>query len=126
MVRQNLPPLVLHGVAQTRPTDTYLTWGFTFNHRWLVNRSALGQRADGTLVFAYGYKVRPVTIANYLVAAGSQIAIDLDMNGYFPAGYTYQRVGSQVKGTKINVNVVHPPTIYFHIYQKDFFSVQSL
>lgn len=126
MIRQNMYPLVDQGVSQTKSSDTYRTWGFTFNHRWLVNRSALGVRADGTFVFIYGHNITPSTIADYLVQAGARFAIDLDMNGYFPAGFIYRHVGSSVIGSRINPHVVHFPAIYLVPYQKDFFSVQSL
>ena len=124
MVRENLPPFVDHGVPQTRSTDTYRTWGFTFNYRWLVNRSALGQLADGSLVFAYGHNVRPSTVADVLAAAGARFAIDLDMNGYFPGGFTYRHSGINTIGARLNPYVVHSPSIYFKVYQKDFFAVE--
>lgn len=123
MVRQNLPPFVDNGMPQTKPTDSYKTWGFTFNHRWLVNRSALGQLPDGSLIFAYGHNVRPATMAQALASAGVTFAIDLDMNGYFPAGFLYRHANGQVIGARLNPYVVHSPSIYFKVYQKDFFAV---
>ncbi len=125
MVRQNLPPLVDQGVIQTKPTDVPHTWGFTFNLRWKVNRSALGQRPDGTLVFAYGHLIKPVTLASYIAATGVTTAIDLDMNGYWPAAFTYRHVGTKTIGARLNPYVVHTPSLYFNQYHKDFFAVEA-
>lgn len=125
MVRENLRPFVDHGQAQTSPSDTYRTWGFTFNHRWYVNRSAIGALGDGTLVYVWGHNVRPSTMADTLVAAGSRFAVYLDMNGYFPAAYTYEHVGNRVLGTRLNPYVIHPPNLYYHGYIKDFFVLES-
>lgn len=125
VVRENLRPLVDHGVSQASPADGPRTWGLAINNAPLVNRSALGRLPDGSLIFAYGASVRASTLAASLVRAGVTEAVMLDMNVTWPTGYTYTHVAGHLHGTKINYHVVRPPTIYFTRFRKDFVAVLS-
>ena len=125
VVRQNLRPLVDHGVAQASSADGPGTWGLAINHAPLVNRSALGRLPNGSLIFAYGASVRASTLAASLVRAGVTEAVMLDMNLTWPTGYTYTHVAGHLHGTKINYHIVRPPTTYFTRFRKDFVAVLS-
>ena len=125
VVRENLRPLVDHGVAQASPADGPGTWGLAINHAPLVNRSALGRLPNGSLIFAYGASVRANTLAASLVRAGVTEAVMLDMNLTWPTGYTYTHVAGHLHGTKINYRIVRPPTTYFTRFRKDFVAVLS-
>ena len=123
-VRQNLRPLVLSGRVQTRPTDTQSTWGYNMVHGWwIANRSALGMRPDGSLVFVYGHHRTPAQLAASLVRAGATTGIALDMNGWWPTGYVYAHYRSHIVGSKINLHIERPPTVYLDTYSKDFVAV---
>ena len=125
VVRENLPPLVLHGSSRTRITDTRRTWGIALSNRWNVSRSALGIRPDGSLLFEFGQAVTPATMAKSLVAAGTSVAVVLDMNRTWPTGFVYTHHNGQVHGSRINSWIYHSPAIYLKRYEKDFIAVES-
>ena len=78
-VRQNLPPLVLHGTPTALAAD-WGAWGATLGGGEYVARSALGQDAAGHLVFAASMSATPADMAAVLAYAGAQIAMELDIN----------------------------------------------
>lgn len=126
-VRQNLRLLVDQGVAQTSAADTARTWGIANGGLWTANRSALGQRADGSLVFAYGHEVRPSTMAAALVGVGVQRAIALDMNKSWPSGFVYRHGSGSSAGATVGLKV-HPlmyrsASMYYARFTKDFVAV---
>ncbi len=125
-VRQNLKPLVWHGRSQTKRTDTTSTWGLNMVRGWFIaNRSALGMRLDGSLVFLYGHHLTPAQMASRLIKAGVQSAIALDMNGLWPTGFVYAHYRNQVVGAKINRYIQRQPTVYLDTYSKDFVAILS-
>jgi hypothetical protein len=78
-VRQNLPPLISNGVANSTvgvPAD----WGVTVNGSMLVARSAVGQDAAGDIIFAGGTAVYPKDLSDALLSAGAVNAMQLDIN----------------------------------------------
>ena len=123
-VRQNMKPLVWRGVSQTHATDTQSTWGFNMVHGWwIANRSALGMRADGSLVFVYGHHLTPSQMAQRLIRAGVRTAIALDMNGWWPTGFLYSHYRSHIVGAKINSFIQRSPSVYLDTYSSDFVAV---
>ena len=78
-VRQNLPPLVLHGKPTAAAADWGL-WGATLGGGEYVARSALGQDAADHLVYAASMSATPADLASVLAYAGAQIAMELDIN----------------------------------------------
>jgi hypothetical protein len=120
VVRQNLPLLVDGGRTQTRSTDTTQTWGIANGNLWTANRSALGQLPNGSLVYAYGFDVRPTTMAHALVLVGARTGMFLDMNKSWPGGFTYVRVGDHLHGQRVQPGEYHDPSVYFHRFTKDF------
>src|SRR5438034_5809574 len=78
-VRQNLPPLVLHG-KPTKAAADWTRWGSTLGGGEYVARSALGQDAAGHLVYAASMSATPADLASVLAYAGAQIAMELDIN----------------------------------------------
>jgi hypothetical protein len=122
-VRENLQPIVRSGQSQARSSDNVGTWGLALHHVWNVNRSALGQLPDGSLVFEFGNHVTPKTIAHYLVQAGVRDAVMLDMNETWPTGFLYRHSSSGIHGKRINSSIVKSPDIYFRRNDKDFIVV---
>ena len=125
VVRQNLKPIVFNGVSQTSASDVSSTWGLTLQRLRAVNRSALGQRADGSLVFVFGHLVTPETIAQALIRAGAREAMMLDMNVVWPTGFVYTHTGGHIVGKRINANIKKSPSIYLAQFSKDFVAVES-
>ena len=78
-VRQNLPPLVLHGKPTARAAD-WGVWGATLGGGEYVARSALGQDAAGDLVYAASMSASPADLAVAMARAGARIAMELDIN----------------------------------------------
>jgi hypothetical protein len=79
-VRQNLAPLVLHGRPSPRVGDVQAAWGATLGGGASVARTALGQDRAGNLLFAASMSVTPAELADALVRAGAQMAMQLDIN----------------------------------------------
>ena len=120
MVRQNLRPLVVGGVAQARASDGPRAWGISNGNRPRANRSALGRLPDGSLVFVYAHDVTAAGLADVLVTLRVREAIDLDMNISWPTGFVYSHVGGKVVGKKINPHIVRSPSTYLSRFKKDF------
>ena len=78
-VRQNLPPLVLHGRPTAGAADWGL-WGATLGGGEYVARSALGQDAAGHLVYAASMSASPADLAVAMARAGVRVAMELDIN----------------------------------------------
>ena len=78
-VRQNLPPLVLHGRPTAAAADWGL-WGATLGGGPDVARSAVGQDAAGHLIFAASMSAVPADLASVLASHGARIAMELDIN----------------------------------------------
>ena len=119
-VRQNLPPLVDKFVSRTSPSDNNHTWGYADHGAAYANRSALGQLADGSLVYAYGHMVRPPDMAAAMVLVHARTAIMLDMNMSQPGGFAYKHVGGQLTGQRILPSIFHNQSVYMMWYKKDF------
>ncbi len=120
VVRQNMRMLVDQYAAQTSVLDTPSTWGWPLHDAPLVNRSALGELADGSLVFAYGHHVTAATMAAALVMVHSRTGLMLDMNVTQPGGFIYEHVRGKVVGRRILRTVVHPANLYLASWIKDF------
>ena len=130
-IRQNLPPLVSGGVPQATSHDGNAKWGLANDGLPHANRSALGETADGALVFAYGHEVTAEAIGAALVQAGVQTAATLDMNKSWPTGYYYDAPSSASSaptssppkpvGHRIQAAIQRDPSTYFSPFKKDFF-----
>ena len=119
-VRQNLTPLIDRFVGRTSPQDDNHAWGYADHGATLANRSALGELADGSLVYAYGYQVRPPDMAAALVLVHSRTAIMLDMNMSQPGGFVYGHQNGGVVGQRILATIYHNASVYLKWYKKDF------
>lgn len=120
VVRQNLPLLVDGFRSRTSPSDSPSTWGVANGGLWTANRSALGQLADGSVVFAYGANVGPSTMAAAMVAVRARVAMVLDMNKSWPGGFTYHHSRGKLVGRGIQPGIWHQPSVYFAPFTKDF------
>lgn len=80
-VRQNLVFMVKDGkpVPEVKNPKTS-AWGKTVGNEAFVWRSAIGQRTDGSLVYVIGPALSVVSLADIMVAAGCDKAMELDIN----------------------------------------------
>ncbi len=78
-VRQNLPPLILDG-QPAADVGTWQDWGYTLGDVPRVPRSALGEDAQGDLLYAAAGYSLPVDLSGALVSAGAVTAMQLDIN----------------------------------------------
>ena len=89
-VLQNQHLLVDHGVAAGNASSCILLcWGGTVGLVTEVARSALGISSQGQLIWAAGERLSPAALAQALIGAGAQRAIELDINPWWVAGYLY-------------------------------------
>lgn len=121
VVRQNMGLLVDQFTALATAHDSNSRWGWADHDARLANRSALGELADGSLVYAFGHNVTALDLADALVHARVRTAIMLDMNLAQPMGYVYWRHAGNVLGQRVLPSVYHSPSIYLTAgYYKDF------
>lgn len=78
-VRQNLLPLVTNGVASPAAGNV-AAWGATIQGIPNVARSALGEDAQGNLIYAGSMHALPSDLATALIEAGARNAMELDIN----------------------------------------------
>lgn len=78
-VRQNLWPLVSGG-QPTSEAARWWRWGGTIGHQEYVARSALGENAAGSLIYAASMSTTPADLAKALAKAGAVAAMELDIN----------------------------------------------
>ena len=122
VVRQNLRPLVHHGKAMATRADGPATWGLANGGLAHANRTAVGERADGSIVFAYGSEVTAAALADALVQAGVREAVVLDMNKSWPTGFVYDRARHKHPpvGHRILPQIWRDPSTYYQRFIKDF------
>ncbi len=124
--RQNLPLLVLHGA----PTPLALSpswgvWGAPLHAQPHQARTGIGVDAAGNAIYvATMAGVMPADVARAEVAAGVQTGMQLDMNPYWPIMGAGPRVFTPAGGFPLTLpGSKHSPTVYFHGWTRDFFSV---
>jgi len=78
-VRQNLVPLITDGQLSPQ-IATVSAWGSTIAHAASVPRSALGEDAQGDILYAAGMSALPVDLGQALLTAGAATAMQLDIN----------------------------------------------
>ena len=122
-VRENLPLLVDGYLDRAGTLRGKGAWGRSSQGPLTSNRSALGQLANGNLVYEYGYHVTPEQMAQSMLLVHAKSAIMLDMNGSWPAGFVYWHSKGQIHGQRIQSHVYHSPSLYYTRYRKDFIAV---
>ncbi len=78
-VRQNLAPLVVGEQPSPQIADI-AAWGATLGGGAVVARSALGEDAQGNILYAGSMAALPVDLADALIACGATTAMELDIN----------------------------------------------
>ena len=87
-MRQNLPPVIDGGrqavTTATEQGSPFIYWGDDYGHVTLDRRSAICRRADGLLTYIVTERVDITGLANVLLAAQCDFAMELDINGSWP------------------------------------------
>lgn len=124
-VRQNLTLLVDHG--QINPlvnNPTTSVWGATVGNFAYVWRSAVGVRADGTVVFIVGPALSVKTLATIAREAGAVRAMELDINQDWTNFITYTHPNATTAVPHMLTPDEHPnPWRYLQPSTRDFVSV---
>jgi len=89
-VRQNLNLIVDGGKSQVKNGGDTFVWGATTDKESLAWRAAIGQRADGSIVYVGSPFLSAEGLADTLVRAGVQEAMVLDMNNWWTAGFYFR------------------------------------
>jgi hypothetical protein len=89
-VRQNLDLIVDNGVSKVSSASDNVVWGATTDKESMTWRAAIGQRADGSIVYVVGPYMSAKGLGDTLVRAGVERAMVVDMNKYWAAGFYYR------------------------------------
>jgi hypothetical protein len=125
-VRQNLPLLVDHGTPTPLVQQPY-QWGAVLGGGSVTWRSAVGVTVAGDLVYAAGPDLTPGLLANLMVAAGAERAMELDINPEWVSFATFTHAGgiggSAISGANLLPGMYFSPNHYLQPYSRDFFTV---
>ena len=123
VVRQNLDLIVDNGVSKVKDPGSF-TWGATTHGETYAWRSALGIRADGSLIYIGSPGLSAQTMADTLISAGAQRAMVLDMNNWWVAGFYF---GHDSAGNpichKLDPNIQEGCDRFLNRYKRDSFQV---
>ena len=124
-VRQSLVLLVDDGSITPEVTsETQAAWGLTFTGAASVWRTALGIRADGSLVFVVGPAMSVRTLASIVQAAGAVRAMQLDINYSWTNFMTYTHPSHGVAVPHmLNGDAQPNPYRYLYPSSRDFVAV---
>ena len=93
-VRQNLIPLVDHGVVDpTCATGGTKEWGSTVGQAAYINRSAFGVTASGAEIYVGGPALSVCTLGDILRSAGAVRGMELDINPAWVSGAYFHPTG---------------------------------
>ncbi|MBU6244088.1 MAG: phosphodiester glycosidase family protein [Actinomycetales bacterium] len=121
-VRQNLALIVDKGVSRvSNPNDTYV-WGGTTDKESMAWRSAIGQRADGSILYVGSPFLSAAGLADTMVRAGAQRAMVLDMNDWWTAGFIFRhRRNGELVCRKLDPSIIGDCERFLHRYKRDSF-----
>lgn len=121
--RQNLTMLVENGKNLAKKDDA-AKWGSaaagTSSGHIFVWRSAIGVRADGTVVHLVGPSLSTRNLADLLIRAGVVRGMALDMNMGWASSYFYGPYG---KGTPVDPQITHVVSRFRLSSTRDFIAV---
>ncbi len=123
--RQNLTLMVDGAISQVQD-ESQSKWGWVWqgvgSGKNLVWRSALGVRADGTVVYCIGPVLSAKSLADMMVRAGAVRAMPLDMNSAYANGFLY---GPYAPGKRIDPNIYREPDRFLAPSERDFVAVYA-
>jgi hypothetical protein len=124
VVQQNLALIVDHGKSMVSGNGGGFQWGATTDGGTYAWRSALGVRADGSLVYIGSPGLSAATLANTLVHAGVVRAMVLDMNNWWVAGFYFNHTASgQPVCHKLDPNIAESCNRFLQRYKRQSFQI---
>ncbi len=121
-VRQNLNLIVDKGVSKVSSETDNVIWGATTDKESLAWRAAIGQLADGSIIYIGSPFLSADGLANTLVGAGAQEAMVLDMNTWWTAGFYFRH---KKDGTplcrKLDPSIAEGCDRFLYPYKRDSF-----
>ena len=121
-VRQNLNLIVDKGVSKVSSATDNVIWGATTDKESLAWRAAIGQLADGSIIYVGSPFLSADGLANTLVGAGAQEAMVLDMNNWWTAGFYFRH---KKNGTplcrKLDPSIAEGCDRFLYPYKRDSF-----
>ena len=127
-LRQNLKLIVENGASKVPAGEPHNSWGWVWNGTGInkndVQRTGVGVRADGSIIWVIGADLNATNLANLLIRGGAVRAMALDMNKGFANGYLYGPYHTKTKaGGIIDPNVTQWPGRFWNPAQRDFVAV---
>jgi hypothetical protein len=121
-VRQNLTLLIDGGRVASDLSPA--SWGAVFGGGTTTWRSGLGVDANGHLIYVVGPDLLPSDLAHLLVAAGSERAMQLDINRVVSfSTFTTPTPSPALVGANLLPTINFAPTRYLHTSGRDFIAV---
>ena len=128
-VRQNLDLIVSDAKPVPGLTNPDAAkWGLVLGNSFYVWRSGLGETADGALIYVGGPSLSISDLANIMVRAGAEWAMELDINTDWVqfSGYSapLNTMINGAYGTSLLASMPGTPSRYFESYwARDFFTM---
>jgi Phosphodiester glycosidase len=124
-VRQNLVMLVDKGQVnpQVDAPDTSTVWGKTVGNKAYVWRTAVGTRADGSVIFIVGPALNVATLASLAKDAGCVEAMELDINTDWTNFIWYSHAGTAPTPHKLTADEFPDASRYLSASTRDFVAV---
>jgi len=124
VVEQNLSLIVDNGKSMVSGNGGGFEWGATTDGGTFAWRSALGVRADGSLIYIGSPGLSAATMANTLVKAGVVRAMVLDMNNWWVAGFYFDHTASgQPVCHKLDPNIAESCNRFLNPYKRQSFQI---
>ncbi|MCU1391766.1 MAG: hypothetical protein JWM34_194 [Ilumatobacteraceae bacterium] len=123
-LRQNLVLMVDHGQSQVeRGIQEGVWWGADYGNAVYVLRSAVCQLADGRLAYVVVGQVDATQLADSLINVGCVEAMQMDINGSWPAFFTYSRASAGSTASHfLDSRMGGDPNRYLTSSTKEFFA----
>ena len=119
VARQNLALIIDHGQSRVQSGDGF-RWGATTHGESAAWRSAIGERADGSLVYIGSPGLTAQAMADTLISAGVKRAMVLDMNNWWVAGFYFKHNASgQPLCHKLDPNIQEGCDRFLNRYKRD-------
>ncbi len=123
-VRQNCPILIENSQSGVEDIKNKKLWGRTPTSSIYTWRTGMGITKNGNLLFAVGNSLTPETLANALLMAGAQNAVQLDINPNWVRFNIFSPLGNGKYDSKpLTRDLKNGATSYLSGYSKDFFYV---
>ncbi len=123
-IRQNCPILVEDGQSGVMDINNKRLWGRTPSTSIYTWRTGLGLTKNGNLLFAVGNSLTPKTLANALLLAGAQNAVQLDINPNWVRFNIFSPIGMGKYDSKpLTHDLKNGATSFLNGYSKDFFYI---